>query len=475
MTSPPANPVLPKEVAKGTEGEAVKRRIAVLSEAPSELVTFKIRELLTNRLHVPTVKTKECLHRLIGSVRNRLLGIGSKLWTRGEILGDAQRSGGSVYPTPALDTFVPPRNLKKIEQHLASRHVVVLVGKTGAGKTLTAQFLEYKLSTPEGPENERQTPFKICHATGGPQEVRKELATPGAVLFIIEDPWGRSKSSGDAGRWVSELGRILRQARVDKKFIITSRQSILEDAGDWEDVKHSCIRIDYEHYDEKARRRILANMLREARPWQRRLASQSAGRIVDELRAPLSLQGFAEQLKKATSSREVSLSLLIKKSGVDVLADLVEREIRLHTWNAIPEAAVLWSLLCDTPTFTRDAMERRVSLVRQVAPALAPQLQVGLLAWWMAGERWLEADSAGTSYRAHPTTIQGLEKLIKGMQGAERARGVIEPLLSGLIANGQVADALGIAENLRDRQDWIPARRAGRHRTLGARTVAGGW
>lgn len=451
--SQPSNPVLPEECTEGDGGQELAKRIAVLAEQPLELVAFKAKEFLTHRLHVPSTKAEECLRRLIESVRNRLLGIGSKRWTRGEILAEAQRFGGSLYPSPALDTFVPPKNLKQIEQQLASKHVVVLIGQAGAGKTLTAQFLEYKLSTPERPEQERQTPFMVCRAKM-PQDVRRELASPGAVLFVIEDPWGKSKLSGDADQWVSELGSFLRQAGEQKKFIITSRQSILEDAEGMEDVEDFCVRIDYEHYDERARRRILTNMLRDAQPWQRQLALESAAKIVKQLKAPISLQRFAEQLKKAKSSEDVVLSRLIQASGVDVLADLVEREIGLLTWEAVPAAAVLWSLLCETPTFSRAAMEQRGSLARRVAPPFAPHLEVSRLALWMAGERWLDSDDA--TYRAHPTTIQGLEQLIKGKR-ADMARGVLEPLLSGLVAAGQFADALGIAENLRDRQDWIPA------------------
>ncbi|ATB35167.1 hypothetical protein CYFUS_000579 [Cystobacter fuscus] len=453
LFSQPGNAVMPEECTEGDGGQELAKRIAVLAEQPLELVAFKAKEFLTYRLHVPSTRAEECLRRLIESVRNRLLGIGSRRWTRGEILAEAQRFGGSLYPTPALDTFVPPKHIRQIEQQLANKHVVVLIGQAGAGKTLTAQFLEYKLSTPEGPEQEQQTPFMICRAKV-PQDARRELASPGSVLFIIEDPWGKSKLSVDADQWVSELGSFLRQAGEQKKFIITSRQSILEDAEGMEDVEDFCVRIDYEHYDEGARRRILTNMLRDAQPWQRQLALESATRIVNQLEAPISLQRFAEQLKKAKSSENVVLSRLIQASGVNVLADLVEREIGLLTWEAVPAAAVLWSLLCETPTFSRAAMEQRGSLARRVAPPFAPYLEVSRLALWMAGERWLDSDDA--TYRAHPTTIQGLEQLIKGKR-ADMARGVLEPLLSGLVAVSQFADALGIAENLRDRQDWIPA------------------
>ncbi|WP_338867105.1 hypothetical protein [Myxococcus stipitatus] len=448
----PGHPVLPDECLDGGKGQELAERIAVMAEQPPELVAFKSKALLTRRLHVPTGNVEGCLRQLRESVRKRLLGEGSRQWLRGEILAEAQRFGGSLNPTPALDMFVPPKTFKQIEQQLASKHAVVLLGQAGAGKTLTAQHLEHKLRTPDGTVA-GQPPFMVCRAKV-PQDVRKDLSSPDAVLFVIEDPWGKSKLSSDADHWVSELGSFLLQAGAQKKFIITSRHSILEDAAGMEVVEDFCVRIDYEHYDEKARRKILVSMLRNAQPWQRQLAMASSAWIVEQLKAPISLREFAKQLKKAKSRDEVHLSDLIHDSGVDALATLVEKELGLLAWDAIPSAAVLWSLLCEAPTFSRAEMEHRERLAQQVAPAFAPYLEVSRLALWMAGERWL--DSEDDVYRAHPTTIQGLEHFIKGARSG-KARALLGPLLSGLVAAGQFADALGIAENLRDQQDWIPA------------------
>ena len=203
---------------------AIAPRLLLCGGVTEEVLTTRIRDLLTSHCHVPSINLVNCLTDLREEVRKRILGFGAGHWTRAEVADVIAGHGGSWAPTRAMDHYVAPRCFDVIRDKLERSHVVLIVGPWGTGKTLTADVIEFQL---------RQSPasFAVVGEKHGPSAIRDYLTSVGPVLFHLRDPWGGSRLSSDADRWSTELPKLLTQAGPNKKFLITSRLDVLQRAA----------------------------------------------------------------------------------------------------------------------------------------------------------------------------------------------------------------------------------------------------
>ena len=203
---------------------AIAPRLLLCGGVTEEILTTRIRDLLTIHCHVPSINLVNCLTDLREEVRKRILGFGAGHWTRAEVADVIAGHGGSWAPTSAMDHYVAPRCFDAIRDKLERSHVVLIVGPWGTGKTLTADVIEFQL---------RQSPasFAVVGERYGPSAIRDYLTSVGPVLFHLRDPWGGSRLSSDADRWSTELPKLLTQAGPNKKFLITSRLDVLQRAA----------------------------------------------------------------------------------------------------------------------------------------------------------------------------------------------------------------------------------------------------
>jgi hypothetical protein len=114
------------------------RRIAILSGQKPELLILKEREILRDRCHVPGAQLDDCVRVMEDHVRERLLGIRANRFPSHEMQQVIREHGGSFKPPYEP---VHPSNFGRIQEQLIEKHVLVLVGPPGTGKTTLANAL----------------------------------------------------------------------------------------------------------------------------------------------------------------------------------------------------------------------------------------------------------------------------------------------------------------------------------------------
>lgn len=440
LTEEAVAPVLPgtlKVPGRKEDREDLARRIGVIDHWTPEVVSWRIRELLSHRLSVPSTKMDACVAELVEQARTRLKGQSSRYWTREDILGTVQKFEGSPIASRELRGFVPPLNIADIRSRLDRRHAVLLRGPPGAGKTQVMELLAHEHAL-------QREPFAI-ETPRTPSELREALRRPGRAFIKVEDPLGKFQKESGADRWISDLPQLLKQATPDKKIVVSTREAILHDLGtNAEHLLNAFAEpLTYDHYDAERRSSILNNKLVDARPWQRDLARFFESQTIGVLRAPLSLDRFADELRGLRHERGFNLEKTLRVCAVEHLADRFVEELRGLAGNRVPAAIGLWGLLSLSQGSTFEEGEE-LAWSRLLQHSSRPRVPLTPLISWMSAGGWLALDAG--RYRAHSTLVEGLERILR--KEPEQAQEVVETLLEGLVASGRVDDAYKITGRL---------------------------
>lgn len=439
LLAQPYRPVLPKKIRlpEGVDSAALAQRIGVLDQQHPDLVSERIHSLLSKQLFVPSVQVEACKDRLVAQARQRLLNRAPREWTREQIIQAAEDFGGSPLPSAELRHFVPPVNYARIQDRLDRHHAVLLWGPPGAGKTQVLEKLKYEHQV-------QSDPFAVV-TPKTPGELREALRRRGRLFIEVEDPWGIAERGPGADRWYNELPALLKNAAPDKKLVVITREAILHQSGEdaAEEFRAFSMSLTYEDYDEEARRQILAKNLVSARPWQREWVSGFEQPILSALQAPLSIDRFADKVQKIQRVEDFDLEKMLRACSVEHLATRFVEELRHFDQGAIPAAIALWGLLSLTQSSTFRTEEASAWRALLKSHPRGPLPWDKLLRWMMAG-RWLTHEAG--LYRAHSTTVEGLNRILQAEPG--HAEGILELLLSGLVAKKRFEDALRVAKHL---------------------------
>lgn len=428
LEGPTAPSLPPGLVPDGVDEDELAKRISVLDQLHPDMVTNRIRALLAEELSVVSSKQAHCEAALIEEVRKRLLGQPGE-WTREQILGAVEPFGGNARRA-GLKGFVRPRNYSELQARLTQEHAVLLYGPPGAGKTQTAEALKLE-------HKQMPAPFETVQPQS-PAEMRQRMREPGRVLFELEDPWGRDARTALAELWRDELDRLMAQATDDKRVLVTSRVALLHELGIDVDrkFKRYAIELSYDDYPPEARLQILLNALGES-PSGRQFVRVHQERILEVLKAPVSLYRFAQLLNNPSQREPGDIEALLRASDVDELAPYLAGELEPLDWAFAP-AVVLWAALSTSMTFRREELLHWRAAMR-IESETAVELD-RLLDWMIAGRR---LKPEGESYRAHPTTVAGIEKFLR--REKDRAATLLDQLISGLVAEGRIDDAYSAA------------------------------
>jgi hypothetical protein len=426
------------------DAEALAPRVGVLAQLTNEHLALEIGDLLRRGGHVQPSQVKSCIADLHSVVRQRLLKEVDGIWKRAEIEAILRKYGG--LPTPPRG-LVPPSNMSEIQARLKTGRLI-LTGSSGTGKTFVAEHLEHEHRTAD-------EPYDIITADAGIGQIRSFLDQPGRHLFVFHDPWGHYQLESNADFWRSELPKLFRQASPAKRFLVTSRTGIKAQAfgeanpAGFNDAE---VTITPEKYPMEARKRILALYMRDAPAWQRDLVQREEERICRELGAPLSLQEFAEALRRETHEGKVKIEELIRRSNVEVISRTCADEIKSLGAESAAAGVALWSLFV-----TRSAVSE------EMARTLREQLKAGgylgnidpvkLFRWLEKAGRLVPVTDG---FSVHPTIMQGLEMLIDDEPA--QAEEVLSAQLRSFAVGGEGAQLETLAKYIATRSLRIPVR-----------------
>jgi DNA polymerase III delta prime subunit len=386
------------------QSDLIAQRIGILEHQDMTVLNYKIRELLHSKAYVPQGHITECFKELVSQVRERLLGIHSQEWSRNEIEAVIRNYEGLPNKPEQVVNFIPPSSYPDMIQALEQKNALLLSGPPGVGKTIAANNLEYMHKTMD-------PPFTIVTEKKTPTEIGKLLQSPGRYLFYLSDPWGQSKLEEDAAKWTSELPKLLNLASEDKRFLITTRTAIQEEAKAAEHFQFTSITMTLlaQHYQKDERLKMLWLHAGIVNSFQKDFLNVHQHRIVKSLLVPMSISEFAHRLKRSDMKKEkVSLKEMLEQSNVDTISRTVQQELSGLEWEVKSEVIVLWSLFSINRSPSEKMLKEFVAAVEQSDSTI--KLHIRKLTNWMVHAQWLKKE--GFLYTAHPTVIKGLELIV---------------------------------------------------------------
>lgn len=415
---------LPATIAKAVPKDAVGR-IGILSNADFERVQWKLRELLEEAFRVPHSRLEACKSALRKAALERMRGIGGGVWTREQLAQIIKDHDGYLATSLEAETFVKPTNWSDLKRALTENNAVIITGSSGTGKTTAANVLLGELRA----EVPGITPIHILH---GPEEVRAANQA-GAVVFVIEDPWGKYRLEPRSAPWNDEIEKLLGTANGDRRFIITSRSDVLAESHTKKLPKKWNITLEAENYGPKERATLFENRL-PALP--RPLQAAAARYRVDalhRLRSPLEMQKFFDNLATGRTEDENERQY-IERCLSEAHRDAIEQTIlqQVDGKQAWPWAAAIWGLLKAYPKQSR-------ALLADIQAALGARdvnLEDGLdpfVNFLVNGRNLRQVESSISYY--HPRVEAGLETGMRQKPGlASRVLGHLLDILIELNA-----------------------------------------
>lgn len=426
---------LDDEKTKGVD-PAVWPRIGILPELSPERLELEIAVLLKRHGHVPHNRIDSCMRKLHEAVHLRLLGKASRNWSKGQVADLLVANGGVLESESAI---VRPLNYAEMQGKLASRFAILLVGEPGVGKTEIARDLARQLQLEPEPFE------KLSGADLSPGAIADALAQPGAHVFLLEDPWGGDKLAEDAHLWTAELPKLMRRASAEKRFIVTSRESIRHEAsrGATDPVlARAEYRLEAKHYSEAQRWEIVMQRMSDATSWQKDWAVRHRDRCLEELPVPLSLDHFCVQIRSAAKESDLDIDAVLKASTVEALSRTCFREIAARGPVAIGSAVILWAVHHMKNHVTEEAADESRALV--LAGGYLDDIDPLKTLQWAVKAGWFKPTTAG--FAAHPTALTGIEFFL----AEERllAESALQCLLQGLSDAGRQEEAFRVLRHL---------------------------
>ena len=417
----------------------VAKRIAILPQTNSKLLTSLIRDLLGSA-GVPTQFRDACRKTLIEEIRSRLLRRTVKTFSNETLRGIILHHGG----TPPQDfRVVRPKNFEQMQERLERDRALLIAGPPGTGKTLVSHELARLFQ--KGDES-----HEIIQVARGPAEIRQHWKCVGNQFFIVEDPWGGYKPGDQADLWEKELPSLFAElpAHPGKRIIVTSRAGLLPKSGGGDltyELKKAQVLLRSEDYSKLQRREILHRALAGSQPSQRRWLSRHEERILDVLPEPMALNQLGKRVTGAQNVKELDVEKLIGICAQDALGSQFAEEIKGRGGDSVDAATVLWAWYGMQGGLQEDTLPDLLTILRQGGLNVPPDVRK-LLQWTEVSEWW---PRQGSGWRVHPTLLEGLDNLAGSEPGATSR--LLGALIGGLQKNGRADQALRLRQKLRSR------------------------
>lgn len=431
---------LPPHTRSGYDAKAqasMAGRIAFCAGVTLEVLQSRIAKLLTSHGHVPLANQPACVRDLRDEVRARLLGKHEGHWQREEVLAALGRHGGATSTVRTLRHYVRPNSFDAIERSLLERHVVVITGPSGTGKTLTADFLEHQLRN-------SAVPFLVVGEKQGPGYVREQLKHNHPVLFHLRDPWGSNRLEPGADRWTNELPKLFREASPDHKFLITSRSDVLLSAGSPKGIEAYSVAIEIEDYgDERLADiydRMCCDLSRDILPF----AQAHRRRILRTLRRPYEIDRLIATLLNENQISPRKIDAIIGDSQIEAISRVVANQVIAWDGGGIPCAAIVWSLVAARGAIAMEVIPKLRRLMVQRDSTIRPEVD-RFVDFLVAGRNLRRDGEVLTFY--HPRVEEGLRIALLERKG--EAEYVLSLACDSLVAWDVAGDDWGTETALR--------------------------
>lgn len=271
------------------EAHSLRGRIRLLPGTTLEVIRSRAKELINSVGKVPQANLDACYRALKDAFRVRITDQEDRQFGNAHLAAILQCYGGLRPPLGAA--YVPPDSIDMIRARLQARHVVVLVGPAGVGKSMLADFLaaEYRQATPPSDS------VLVTNLV----DLRNALDQHGPALIVVIDPWGNDMANGHSPL-AAELPHLIGRASADKYIVITTRNDIYATAPPFTRSVLQPHAVDFTTADytpDALWEIVLVNTDLGAN--KRELIAPYRDRILAELRIPKALARFGRILAEA--------------------------------------------------------------------------------------------------------------------------------------------------------------------------------
>lgn len=339
-------PSMPASLVRMLPAEAAGR-VKVIEAHDEERIASRVRELLVEALKVPLANREACFANLRDVARLKMTGREARTWTCDELAEVIGRHGGYLATSPDVAKYIRPENWSQLCEKLDREHAVIIYGRSGTGKTMTAAALW------EHVHRAGQGHRRIV--ADRPSLVR-EADTTTPVVFDIEDPWGKYQYEPRQEQWLDRLPQLLRTAGANRKFIITTREDVMMDAGVRNSIKPWMISLQPDDYSRAQRRRMYDDRIPSApRALQISLA-RAHDRVLSELSTPNEIDRFFANLHdpdEPDSPAAEQIAAAREKARHNFIELTIAQQVRgrhEQLW-----AVIVWALLGARKKLTRQA------------------------------------------------------------------------------------------------------------------------
>lgn len=441
-------------------------RIAIWGVLTERLLDLEINDILSSLLRVPQGRQAECRTRLRDEALRRMRGTSPGVWTREDLLSVIRGCGGYLASAPQLEAFVPPANYQALSDLLERRNAIVITGPSGTGKTWTALALvDQARQRPSAPE------IIQVNVNNGPSSTRS-LTPTGPKLFYVEDPWGQYSLRGGADAWTEQLPRLLREARPDHQYIVTSRTDMLGQAKADEGLKRWSVVLDADQYRDGELADIYDKRLELLATDLQAKALDFRSDALNALETPFEIDLLFTYMADGPEPGEVDPAFLRRILAL-AHRDAVEGVVvsYLNASDQTGRSAIIWALLAARSQFDRSQLIALQRQLRIIDPAFVDGLEK--LVNRLVATRHLRQPGQTVSF-SHPSVRAGFEIFIKENWG--RSEATLASLISALTQLGgsqrdwaietaarslkAIADLIAGAENLQAEFETDGASRA---------------
>lgn len=385
-------------------------RVAILPNLSRELLNGRVKAIILDILKVPHSDWEAC-YTALGQLIFSLMKNGGGPATREMVLKVVQDHNGYLGAFSESDLYVPPNNYSEIQDKLASSNAVVIVGPSGTGKTWLSKSLVGELM------DDDTRPLSLVKITQGPSEI-EAFSESGPVLFDIEDPWGKYEASPNGADWAERLHTILRSAKPDRMFVVTSRSDFFE-AAEPKRLTQSLVYLLPENYSQEDRARIFNHRLTLISQDLQRVALSQSEYVLTSLETPLELDKFFVLLTdpKPDDLNDAQFAKYCADGARgDAIEDSLVRQITANNYHL--EAGLFWAMMKAFEPLNKGVLNRFLQVVVSMSSELADKLDhfsIRLIAGF-----FLRRKEGAITYR-HNQVEKGLVKAIAAQKYAVNA------------------------------------------------------
>lgn len=179
-----------------------------------------IKSLLNRKFYIPQSNLDNVIMELLDEVRK---GRGTNISISRELLEIIDKYSGQIILN-RNENYINRDERELCKDILDSQNILLLTGVSFCGKSYLAKDIAQEYL--ENGYNIEQT-GELYGDSGGISFIRHRSIED--RLLILEDPFGQVETKIDAKSILSEIRKIIRESRTNRKIIITSRKDILID------------------------------------------------------------------------------------------------------------------------------------------------------------------------------------------------------------------------------------------------------